>query len=352
MPYEIAPSFQNAHGHAVITARLKALPEHFIVREWLGFAPDNEGDHMLVIVRKRGANTMWVAKQLARFATCDARDVGFAGLKDRHAITEQAFTVPSRQLQPNDWLQCKGDGYEVIEAHRQRRKLKRGAHKGNAFEIVLTNVVGDESALNARLDLIRQLGVPNYFGLQRFGRDGDNLTMARDWFENGKIIEDRHQRGFALSAARAYLFNLILQARIQQRTWNQLLNGDVANLSGSNSVFAVDQVDDVLANRCKEFDIHPTGALWGKGDLRSQGAVKELELRIADECISISQGLIKAGLEQERRALRVQVRDLNWKLENNQLTLQFSLAKGAFATAVLAELVGSSAEALTESEDS
>jgi len=344
-------TFQSAYGPAVISAQIKSQPEHFIVREWLGFAPDNEGDYMLVVVRKRGANTIWVAKQLARFAKCDSRDVGFAGLKDRHAVTEQAYTVPSRQLQPNDWLTCIGDGYEVVEAHRQRRKLKRGAHKGNSFEIILTNVVGDEAALHARLESIKELGVPNYFGSQRFGRDGNNLSMARDWFENGEAIEDRHQRGFALSAARAYLFNQILQARIQQGTWNQLLNGDVANLSGSNSVFAVDQLDDVLTNRCIEFDIHPTGALWGAGELRTQGSVKELEMRVINGHPDIARGLIAAGLEQERRALRVQVRDFTWDIQENQLALKFSLTKGAFATAVIAELIGQGAETLEEAEE-
>lgn len=344
-------NFMTAHGPAVVTAQIKAQPEHFIVREWLGFSPDNEGDHMLVVVRKRGANTIWVAKQLARFAKCDSRDVGFAGLKDRQAITEQAFTVSSRQLQANDWLNCRGDGYEVIEAYRQRRKLKRGAHKGNAFEIVLTEVAGDEVALNARLELIKQRGVPNYFGSQRFGREGNNLLMAHEWFEGGKVIHDRHQRGFALSAARAYLFNSILQARIQQGTWSQLLAGEVANLSGSNSVFAVDQLDAVLKQRCDEFDVHPTGALWGAGELRSQGAVKELEMRVASEHAAIANGLVTAGLEQERRALRVQVRDFTWRLEGDQLTLKFSLTKGAFATVVIAELIGWETESLGEEED-
>ncbi|MES1195402.1 MAG: tRNA pseudouridine(13) synthase TruD [Steroidobacter sp.] len=345
------PDFMTAHGPAVISAQLKSQPEHFIVRECLGFAPDNEGDHMLVVVRKRGANTLWVEKQLAKFAKADLRDVGFAGLKDRHAITEQSFTVPSRHLQANDWLQCKGDGFEVIAAYRQRRKLKRGAHKGNGFEIVLTNVVGDDAALQSRLEKIKQDGVPNYFGSQRFGRDGNNLSMAREWFEDGKVIEDRHQRGFALSAARAFLFNSILQARIQQGTWNQLLAGDVANLSGSNSVFAVDQVDDVLTRRCNEFDIHPTGALWGAGESRAKGPVKELEMQIANQHAAIAQGLCDAGLEQERRALRIQVRDLEWKRDADQLTLKFSLTKGAFATAVIAELVGAAAESLGDDEE-
>ena len=346
-----AVSFASAYGAAVIIAQIKSQPEHFIVREWLGFSPDNEGDHMLVTVRKRGANTMWVAKQLARFANATPRDVGFSGLKDRHAITEQAFTIPSRHLQPYDWLQCKSDEFEVIAAHRQRRKLKRGTHKGNEFEIVLTEVAGDDAALKLRLELVKQYGVPNYFGSQRFGRDANNLSMAREWFESGKVIQDRHQRGFALSAARAFLFNSILQARIQQGTWNKLLAGDVANLSGSNSVFAVDQMDEVLGQRCDEFDIHPTGALWGKGELRTRGSIKELEMQIADDHAAIAQGLCAAGLEQERRALRVQVRDFIWKHEPDRLTLKFALTKGAFATAVISELMGLSAEALDESED-
>ena len=351
MPHKVVPSFQNAHGDAVITARLKALPEHFIVREILGFAPDNDGDHMLLTVRKRGANTAWVAKQLARFAQCDSRDVGFAGLKDRHAVTEQSYTVPSRQLTADDWLQCKGDGFEVIAAHRQRRKLKRGAHKGNEFEIVLTEVAGGDDALNARLEQIKQYGVPNYFGSQRFGRDGNNLVMACEWFENGKVIHDRHQRGFALSAARAFIFNSILQARIQQGTWNQLQAGDVANLNGSNSVFTVDAVDEVLKHRCDEFDIHPTGALWGGGELRTKGTVQTLESDVASEHQTFASGLCNAGLEQERRALRVQVRDLVWKREAGELRLKFALTKGAFATTVIAELVGSGAEALGEDEE-
>lgn len=343
--------FITAHGAPVITAQIKSQPEHFVVREWLGFSPDNEGDHMLVVIRKRGANTIWVAKQLAKFAKCDSRDVGFAGLKDRHAITEQAFTVPSRQLQPDDWMQCRGEGYEVIAANRQRRKLKRGAHKGNAFEIVLTDVIGDTATLNSRLELIKQQGVPNYFGLQRFGRDGNNLSMAREWFASGKPIEDRHQRGFALSAARSYLFNAILQARIQQGTWNQLLAGDVANLSGSNSVFAVDQLDDTLIKRCNEFDIHPTGALWGTGELRTRHVVRELEMQVANEHSEIATGLSNVGLDQERRALRIQVRDLSWNLEGGQLTLKFALTKGAFATVVITELIGTAAENLAETEE-
>src|SRR5690606_19220333 len=130
---------------------------------WLGFQADGEGDHLLLKVRKRGANTMWVAKQLARLGGISPHDVGFAGLKDRNALTEQSYTVPLRSALGSEWLGVSGEGFEVIGAERQRRKLKRGALKGNDFQIVLRDFEGDLQVLEQRLHSIAALGVPNYF---------------------------------------------------------------------------------------------------------------------------------------------------------------------------------------------
>lgn len=340
-----------AHGASVISARFKVEPEDFVVREWLGFEPDGAGDFMLLTVRKRGANTQWVAKQLARFAHADVRDVGFAGLKDRQAVTEQAYTVPSRGIDADAWLGCAGEGFEVIAASRQRRKLKRGAHKGNDFEIVLRDVQGDTADLLQRLQQIRQLGVPNYFGPQRFGHDGHNLRVAEDWLVQGHEIHDRVQRGFALSAARSLLFNAVLQERVGRGAWNRLLPGDLANLNGSNSVFAVPEVDEVLLQRCAEFDIHPSGPLWGAGELRTTGPVAAMEAEVVGRHPALAQGLVRAGLEQERRALRMWVRNLTWTLGESRLILKFRLGRGAFATAVIAELLGTAANGFGENED-
>jgi tRNA pseudouridine13 synthase len=345
------PTWPAAHGQAVISARYKVQPEDFVVREWLGFEADAEGDHMLLIVRKRGANTQWVAKQLARFAGCDARDVGFAGMKDRHAITEQAYTVPSRQLTPAQWLNVNGEGFAVIGATRQRRKLKRGAHKGNDFEIVLRDVQGDANALRQRLELIEQQGAPNYFGPQRFGIQGANFQRAYEWLLEGKALRDRYEQGFALSAARSFLFNEVLAARIAQGTWNQLLPGERANLNGSNSVFSVTELDDTLLQRCREFDIHPSGPLWGRGEAMTSGDVAELEKAVIAQHASLAEALEKQGLDHERRALRTWVRNLAWTLDGSTLILRFRLHRGAFATAVLGELLGSSAGEFGESED-
>ena len=314
-----------------------------MVREWLGFEPDGEGGHVLLRVRKRGANTFWVAKQLARLAKVPPHDVGYAGLKDRDAVAEQAFTVPARSAVGLEWEGISGEGFEVLAAARHKRKLKRGALRGNEFVIVLREYTGSPAALEDRVRAIAASGVPNYFGPQRFGRAGSNLDVAYRWFEGGAAPRDRLQRGFALSAARSAIFNAVLAERVRLRTWDRLQSGDLANLDGTGSIFAVDAVDDVLSKRCSELDIHPTGPLW-HGDSSASGAVRELESATAARFDVLAQGLASVGLESERRALRVRVADLNCAIDAHDVTLSFRLPKGAFATAVLHEILDNAFE--------
>jgi tRNA pseudouridine13 synthase len=335
----------HAHGGPAGNARVRAQPEDFVVREWLGFEPDGEGDHLLLQVRKRNANTMWVAKQLAGIARIHARDVGFAGLKDRDAITEQAFTVPARsaigQADIRQWLEVSGEGFEVIAVDRQRRKLKRGALRGNRFEIVLRDFTGDPARLEHNLQAIATEGIPNYFGPQRFGRSGSNLKLAQAWFSGAQPPRDRAQRGFALSAARAAIFNAVLAQRVSDGTWNTLQDGEVANLNGSGSIFAVPVVDEALRERCRTLDIHPSGPLWGVTSVvdGAASAPAALEQQIAERYAVLAEGLVGAGLEAERRALRTPVTELSWTISASDVHLGFRLQRGSFATAVLHELI-------------
>lgn len=338
-----------AHGGPAGSARLRVSPEDFVVREWLGFGADGDGDHLLLKVRKRGANTMWVAKQLARLGKIHPRDVGFAGLKDRDAVAEQSFTVPSRSEVPN-WLGVTGDGFEVIGAERTRRKLKRGALKGNDFELVLRDFSGDTAVLEQRLQTLATAGAPNYFGLQRFGHNGNNIRTAIAWFEGGPAPE-RADRGFALSAARSAIFNDVLAERLKAGTWNQLLDGDVVNLNGSGSIFLAEAIDDTLRDRCAQLDVHPTGPMWHGDSLISTGAVAQLELDVARRHAVLSEGLARGKLEPERRALRVPVRELNWRIEGTDVHLQFRLQRGSFATAVLHELIDNAFQTETPEAD-
>jgi tRNA pseudouridine13 synthase len=332
----LAPPY--AYGGPVATGVLRAAPQDFLVEEDLGFAPAGSGQHLLLRVRKTNANTQWVAGELARLSGCSARDVGYAGLKDRRAIATQWFSVP-RPRAPLDWSAFATPEFEVLEAHPHHRKLPRGALAGNRFAVRIGALGGDGTRLAAllapQLDRVGRGGVPNYFGPQRFGRDGANLARVGE----GAQALRRSERGFVISAARSALFNAVLGERVRRGCWNHLLEGDLANLDGRGSVFAVTQIDENLAGRVERLEVHPTGTLWGRGTLPSRGAVLEIESAVAERFGPESRLCERAGLRQERRSLRLTVREPRCEVEAEAVVLRFSLTRGGFATAVLRELV-------------
>ncbi len=263
--------------------------------------------------------------------------MGFAGLKDRHAVTRQWFSV--RTPAPvSEWAELP-EGVELLAATRGRRKLRRGVHTGNRFRIVLDEVTPEPpmSAVLARLDRIRAAGVPNYFGPQRFGRGDGNLSLAARLFAGERLR--RSERGLALSAARARLFNAVLAARVEAGNWNRFLPGDVAGLAGSNSVFAVADQDPELERRLAANDIHPTGPLWGsKTKLMPSKLAAELEQTATVPFAELREGLERAGLERGFRPLRLAVAGLTLVRRPGRMTLGFELPSGAYATSVLAEI--------------
>jgi tRNA pseudouridine13 synthase len=337
---ERALGVPRAFGAPLGAGRLRVEPEDFVVDEDLGFAPAGAGAHVLVRVRKRGANTEWVAREIARHAGCRPGDVGFAGLKDRHAVTTQWFSVPSPRgaAYVGDTIallaNARGEGYEVLEAHAHARKLPRGALAGNRFVIRVRDVAAADAEVAARIAAIARDGLPNFFGPQRFGRDGANLRKISPDLSG---VHPR-ERTYVLSAARSLIFNAVLSERVQDGTWCRLKPGDVANLDGKGSVFPVDAADEALTTRIAELDVHPTGPMWGKGELLSQGRVRDLEQRVASELTEACDLVIAAGMNQERRALRLAVRELGWERQGADVLVRFWLTKGSFATTVLREL--------------
>jgi tRNA pseudouridine13 synthase len=321
-------------------ARLRAAPEDFVVEEDMPFVLSGTGEHLWVRVRKRGFNTDQVAKHLARVAGVKPRDVGYAGMKDRHAVTVQWYSIqmPGRPDDP-DWRTGLPEGVTVLEAKRHSRKLKTGALEGNRFEITLRACVGDRAACDRRMDEIRAAGVPNYFGEQRFGRGAENLERARAMFAGTFDVKERYLRGIYLSAARSLLFNDVLARRLADGSWQTGLPGEAFALDGSRSFFIADELDATIQERLARHDIHPSGPLWGRGELPSRGAAKVLESEVVSVHPALADGLAAAGLEQERRPLRVVPRELSaeW-IDATTLKLSFALPPGAYATAVLREL--------------
>ncbi len=306
----------HAWGGPQVSAGFRVTPEDFQVDEALGFEPEGEGEHWLVQIRKRGDNTAWVAGQLARCAGVPTRDVGYCGLKDRHAVTTQWFSIHQPRGEAPDWSPLKEAGVTLLSVARHPRKLRRGQHQANRFVIRLRQVSplaeGALEALERTLQRIEKNGVPNYFGEQRFGREGGNLPQAQRWLVDGQRIKNRQQRGLIMSAARSWLFNQVLAERVRTDTWRQSLSGEPGT--------------------------EPTGPLWGRGRLASEDETAQLESRILAPWKVWCDGLEHVGLQQERRALVLMPEGLAWEWDSKDLTLSFALPPGTFATSILAEL--------------
>ncbi len=314
---------------------MRATPEDFEVEEIAGFEPSGSGEHALLWVEKRGANTTHVARELARFAGVSELAVGFAGMKDRHAVTRQRFSVHLPGRPEPDWAALAQAEFRVLSATRHARKLPRGALAGNRFGITLREVSGERDAAEQILGRIAARGVPNYFGEQRFGRAGDNVAQARAMFAGARVR--RAERSLLLSAARSEIFNRILAERVAQQTWERTLEGDVYQLDGRGSIFGPEPASPELEQRIADAAVHPTGPLWGRGELRTTGAAQQQG--VAQRFPELCAGLEAAGLKQERRALRLRIGDFNWAwIEPTALRLELVLGPGCYATTVLREL--------------
>lgn len=346
---ECALAPPRAHGAPLGTGRLRDGPEDFRVVEDLGFAPDGGAAHVLLRVEKIGRDTLAVQRELARHAGVPARDVGFAGLKDRHAITEQWFSVPAGRS-PAEWSAYAGEGFRIVEAAPHSRKLRRGALRGNVFRIVVRGVELERGALERRLGAIAVRGVPNYFGPQRFGREGGNVALVHAWAEGAQARRGREQRAFVYSAARGLLFNAVAGARVAAGTWDTLVHGELVNLDGRRSWFRADAIDATLVARCLAGDVHPTGPLPGRGEDAPHGAAAELETAALAPYSAVVDALRVASVEAARRPLRVRPEALDWTLDGDALKLAFGLPAGAYATALVRELVATDT-LLQESDD-
>ncbi len=326
-----------AWGGPTLRGRLRAVAEDFEVEELPSFEPSGDGEHHWLWIEKRGANTEWLARQLATFAGVAAVDVGFAGRKDRHALTRQAFTVRLPGRPEFDWSAFVAEGVRVLGTSRHARKLGRGSLAGNRFTLRIRDVEGDVEQAVAQFEQIKSLGMPNYFGEQRFGSGGGNLAAAEAMFAGRRVRRD--EREMLLSAARSVLFNDVLAARVGSGHWNVGLEGEVWQLEGSASIFGPEPATPELVERAEQGDIHPTGVMWGKGALRTQAEVARLEQACAAARAGIAAGLERAGVGMARRSLRVMPKHMVSDREGPHWTLRFELPPGSYATSLLRELI-------------
>ncbi len=318
--YTTLPQWPNAYPASGASATLKLLNEDFIVTELPLQLPSGAGEHIWLDVEKNGANTAFVAKALAEAAGVQEFDVGYAGLKDRYAITRQWFSIYFPKGETPDLTQLQHPEFKVLSQSRHVKKLRPGDLQGNRFRIVLRDVTGDPDAITAietNLKAVASQGAPNYFGAQRFGFEGGNVEQGRAMLAREIRVRNPKKKGIYLSAVRSFVFNEVLALRIQQGLWGKTLPGDV-----------MDEAD------------RPTGPLWGRGRVITTDQAQALENGVAERNATLCDGMEHAGLDQARRALVASPVDMSWDWpQANQLVLTFSLPAGNYATSVLNEIL-------------
>ncbi|WOZ78343.1 tRNA pseudouridine(13) synthase TruD [Kosakonia sacchari] len=333
------------HGKPVASGVLKANPEDFVVVEDLGFEPDGEGEHILVRILKNGCNTRFVADALAKFLKIHAREVSFAGQKDKHAVTEQwlCARVPGNAMPDLSAFQL--EGCKVLEYARHKRKLRLGALQGNAFTLVLREV-SDRADVDARLQAIAEKGVPNYFGAQRFGIGGSNLQGALRWAQSDAPVRDRNKRSFWLSAARSALFNQIVSERLKKTDFNQVVDGDALQLAGRGSWFvATCEEQAELQTRVEAKALMITASLPGSGEWGTQRDALAFERQAVADMPDLQALLVREKVEAARRAMLLYPQKLSWNWwDDVTVELRFWLPAGSFATSVVRELINTSGD--------
>lgn len=326
-------------GQPVAKAKIKAQPEHFKVTEQLGYDFSGCGEHVMVHIQKTGENTSFVANELAKACGVKSKDIGWAGLKDRHAITKQWFSVhlPGDSLPNLIAFEKQYPSIQVLEMTRHHKKLRPGDLQGNHFELMLTEVTEIQDVVQ-RLHVVAKQGVPNYFGQQRFGNQGNNLHEARRWGRDNVRSRNANQRSLYLSAARSWIFNHIVSARIEADCFQRFIDGDIALRNGDQELVQLDQLADINNDLAAQ-KVKISAALAGDNQLPTQGQALMLEQAQLDAEPDLMQLIRGNRMRHERRAIALLPQEFTWSVDDNTITLSFSLDAGSFATSVLRELI-------------
>ena len=327
--------WQYLYGKPESEATFKAKPQDFVVTENLAFEPTGEGEHLFLLIEKIQLNTQQVCEHLAKFFDKRLRDIGYAGMKDKQSVSRQWFSVQMNVLQQPELSNISTDNIHLVKTIRHNKKLKVGALTSNHFDIRLSDV-SDIDDLTQKLELAKT-GVPNYFGLQRFGFKGNNLNWANR-MADGEVIKNKKIKGFALSASRSYLFNQVVSQRIKEGLFNTCKDGDVFMLSGSNSFFT-ESINDAIIKRLGEDDIQISAPLAGDGELASTHSILEIEQSTLLQHANWLTMLSEHGLKQERRSIKLKPENMHWQQDKQDVIVSFDLATGCFATSVLRECV-------------
>ena len=337
----MSPSLLYPYGAPEISGVIKSEVADFKVDETLGFEPSGEGEHLFLQIEKTGLSTHELIDQVAIDFNIKPRDVGYSGLKDKHAVTRQWLSLHlAGQMQSMKIPES--SAYKILSQGWHTRKLKPGSHRSNCFEVLIREVDSFDGTAQQQLDLIREKGMANYFGQQRFGRSDDNVSRALQVFANARKTRklSRTRKGIYLSALRSELFNQILSARIKNDIWNKPAEGDVFMLSGSQSIFQEAITDEIL-ERFSQFDISSTASLFGEGENRLKLQALQIEQTVFEENVEICDCLLRLKARLHRRPIRIQVKNLevDYQSADKLINIKAELPRGSYFTSLLNHFV-------------
>lgn len=338
------------------SAEYKNSPQDFIVKEHIHFADQltGNGEHLWLYIEKIGVNTSHLIDLLAKAVQIESYDIGYSGIKDRHAVTYQWVSLRLPKITDiavienllNQSLNT-NEKIHILKHSWHNKKLNRGTHKNNHFIITLHNVLGNKNDIELALQTLQKIGFPNYFGEQRFGNDGNNIDKAQKHCK--ALLKSKRRKltqkdTFMISVIKSHLFNQILDKRVAQNTWHTPIAGDVFMLDGTHSLF-VSELTDEIGERVASGDLHPTAPLFGVADklvATDQALLIENIVLNQEYNQTLTKLLLALKVRGDRRALRVVPQALAWdwqeNAQNNRIILSFSLPAGTFATALLHHL--------------
>lgn len=335
---QLSLQFFHAWGGPTTQGLIKQHPEDFRVDEISTIDFTGTGEHLYLQIEKINLTTEQLCQILAGLVKKPPKVISYAGLKDKHGITTQWFSIHCPGEDINGLIPESGDGWRILQRHRHHKKLKIGWLKGNRFQVIVRGVTGSD-ALTCQLKKIQEHGLPNYFGPQRFGHQGHNLYQARQWFNGHKKVKNPFMKGMLLSAVRGYLFNQQLSHRVQLHNWNKAIDGDILQLSGTHSVFVVDHITEEIKKRVDDHDLSPCGQLVGKTRIINNYEAYQLMTEALEPYETLVQGLLEKKVNAAWRAFILKPNQFKWDwLAEDQILLSFELPAGSYATAILWEL--------------
>lgn len=322
---------------------LRTVPEDFVVDEVPAYPPSGAGDHVFVRIEKRGLTTAQAVQRISRTLGVNERDVGVAGMKDRHAVTRQWLSLPP-PVTPEQAVALALEDVRVLEAARHAHKLRTGHVRANRFVLRVRGVVPDLEAAAERARAILGVlaappGAPNFYGEQRFGREGDNAARGRELLAGGKPPRDRKLARLLVSALQSELFNAWLTARMTDGLYARVLAGDVLHKVGGGMFTCEDAATDE-ARLCAG-EVIVTGPMFGHSMRAAAGdaGAREDAILAAAGLSRDSFGSVRAIAEGTRRDASILLGEPSVTAEGETLEVAFTLPGGAYATTVMREVM-------------